>query len=712
MAAERTEVPVLKLKIAEALSKDVGRGIARMGPEDLERLQLAVGDLVEIVGKRATVCKAMPAHKELRGQSRIQVDGLVRENAGAGLDEFVKVRKTACRPAERVVLDPANVRPSERDLNYIGSLLDGLPVQEGDRIRAALFGSRWADFKVGATTPKGVVLINPTTRLVIGNPQQAAETASRSTSYEDIGGLRPQLQRIREMIELPLRYPEVFEQLGIDAPKGVLLHGPPGCGKTLIARAIAHETEANFYSISGPEIIHKFYGESEAHLRKIFEEAARKGPSIIFLDEIDAIAPRRENTVGEVEKRVVAQLLALMDGLSKRQQLIVIAATNLPNLLDPALRRPGRFDREIAIPIPDRTGREEILSVHSRGMPLSADVDMRHMAAITHGFVGADLEALCREAAMICLRRIMPDIDFALARIPYEQLTKLEVGKEDFIDALREVEPSATREVFVEVPDVHWEDVGGLDQVKQRLIEAVEWPLQHAELFAEAGIRPPKGILLTGPPGCGKTMLAKAIANESQVNFISVKGPALLSKYIGESERGVRDMFRKAKQAAPCIIFFDEVDALVPARGAGGGDSHVADRVLSQFLTELDGVEELKGVLMLGATNRQDMLDPAILRPGRFDQIVEIPLPDEQGRRQIFEVHLRHKPLAPGIDIGKLAAATEEFSGAEIQGVCVAAALSAVRRAVAAKIAKPEAAVVVLIEASDLEAELEEARRR
>jgi transitional endoplasmic reticulum ATPase len=711
MAAERKEVPVLKLKIAEALSKDVGRGIARMGPEDLEKLQLAVGDLVEIVGKRGTVCKAMPAHKELRGQSRIQVDGLVRENAGAGLDEFVQVRKTACRPAERVVLDPANVRPAERDLNYIGSLLDGLPVQEGDRIRAALFGSRWADFKVGATTPKGAVLINPTTRLVIGNPQQAAETASRSTSYEDIGGLKPQLQRIREMIELPLRYPEVFEQLGIDAPKGVLLHGPPGCGKTLIARAIAHETEANFYSISGPEVIHKFYGESEAHLRKIFEEAARKGPSIIFLDEIDAIAPRRENTVGEVEKRVVAQLLALMDGLQKRQQLIVIAATNLPNLLDPALRRPGRFDREIAIPIPDRIGREEILSVHSRGMPLADDVGMRHLAEITHGFVGADLEALCREAAMICLRRIMPDIDFALARIPYEQLAKLEVGKEDFLDALREVEPSATREVFVEVPDVHWEDVGGLDQVKQRLIEAVEWPLQYAELFAEAGIRPPKGILLTGPPGCGKTMLAKAIANESQVNFISVKGPALLSKYIGESERGVRDMFRKAKQAAPCIIFFDEVDALVPARGSGGGDSHVADRVLSQFLSELDGVEELKGVLMLGATNRPDMLDPAILRPGRFDQIVEIPLPDEQGRRQIFEVHLRNKPLAPGIDLGSLAAATEEFSGAEIQGICVRAALSAVRRAVASKIEKPAAAVVVVIEASDLEAELEEARR-
>jgi transitional endoplasmic reticulum ATPase len=703
---------VLKLKVSEALSKDVGRGIARMGPEDLEKLRLAVGDLVEIAGKRATVCKAMPAHKELRGQSRIQVDGLVRENAGAGLDEFVEVRRTVCRPAERVVLEAANVRPAERDLNYIGSLLDGLPVLEGDRIRAALFGSRWADFKVGATAPKGPVLINPTTRLVIGNPQQAAESASRSTSYEDIGGLKPQLQRIREMIELPLRYPEVFEQLGIDAPKGVLLTGPPGCGKTLIARAIAHETEANFYSISGPEVIHKFYGESEAHLRKIFEEAARKGPSIIFLDEIDAIAPRRENTVGEVEKRVVAQLLALMDGLQKRRQLIVIAATNLPNLLDPALRRPGRFDREISIPIPDRSGREEILGVHSRGMPLAADVEISRLAEITHGYVGADLEALCREAAMICLRRIMPEIDFALARIPYEQLAKLEVGKEDFLDALREVEPSAMREVFVEVPDVRWEDVGGLEPVKQRLVEAVEWPLQHAELFERGGIRPPKGILLTGPPGCGKTMLAKAIANESRVNFISVKGPALLSKYIGESERGVRDMFRKAKQAAPCIIFFDEIDALVPARGAGGSDSHVADRVLSQFLSELDGVEELKGVLMLGATNRPDMLDPAILRPGRFDQIVAIPLPDESSRRQIFTVHLRNKPLAPGIDLDGLAAATEEFSGAEIQGVCARAALGAVRRAVAAKMEKPEAAAVVELTPDDLKTELEEARRR
>ena len=706
----RGEVPALKLKVTEALSQDVGRGIARMGPEDLERLQLAIGDTVEVEGKRPTVCKVMPAHKENRGQSRIQIDGLVRENAGTGLDEFVMVRKIACRPADRVVLAPATVRPSERDMDYIGNLLDGLPVQAGTRIRATLFGGRWADFRVESTVPKGPVLINPTTQLVIGGTQPMEEGAARSTSYEDIGGLKPQLQRIREMIELPLRYPEVFERLGIGAPKGVLLHGPPGCGKTLIARAIAHETEANFYAVSGPEIIHKFYGESEAHLRKIFEEATQKGPSIIFLDEIDAIAPRRENVVGEVEKRVVAQLLALMDGLAKRKQLIVIAATNLPNLLDPALRRPGRFDREIAIPIPDRYGREEILSVHSRGMPLAEDVAMGHVAEITHGFVGADLEALCREAAMLCLRRIMPDIDFAMARIPYEQLAKLEIRMEDFMDALREVEPSATREVFVEVPNVRWEDVGGLSQVKQQLLEAVEWPLQYADLFTKACIRPPKGILLVGPPGCGKTMLAKAIATESQVNFISVKGPALISKYVGDSEKGVRDMFRKAKQAAPCIIFFDEIDAMVPARSAGGSDAHVAERVLSQFLTELDGVEELKGVLLLGATNRMDMLDPAILRPGRFDEIVDIPLPDEESRRLIFEVHLRDKPLAPGISTSQLAADTDGFSGADIQGLCTRAALRAVRRAVVHRIAHPGDEAEVIVGPDDIDAALKEAR--
>ncbi len=677
---EKSEDLTLKLKVTEALSKDVGRAFARIGPEDMEKLQVAIGDIVRVAGKRDTVCKAMPAYKELRDQSRIQLDGLTRENAGVGLDEFVMVCKITSRPAGRVVLAPTNITPAERDLKYIGGLLDGLPVQEGDRIRATLFGSRSADFKVESTTPRGPVLINPATQLVIGKTRK--EEGARAVSYEDIGGLKLQLQRIREMIELPLRYPEVFERLGIDAPKGVLLHGPPGCGKTLIARAIAHETEANFFSVSGPEVVHKFYGESEAHLRRIFEEATQKSPSIVFLDEIDAIAPRREQVVGDVEKRIVAQLLALMDGLTKRQNVIVIAATNIPNVLDPALRRPGRFDREISIPIPDRNGRLEILEIHSRGMPLAQDVDMTHLAEITHGFVGADLEALCREAAMICLRHIIPDIDFGLTSIPYEQLTKLEVHMDDFLAALREIEPSAIREVFVEVPDVRWQDVAGLTAIKKCLVEAVEWPLRYPHLFEQAGIRPPKGILLSGPPGCGKTLLAKAIANESGVNFISMKGPALLSKYVGESERGVREVFHKARQAAPCIVFFDEIDALVPVRSSSSSDSHVAERVLSQFLAEFDGIEELKGVLVLGATNRLDMLDPAVLRPGRFGEIVEIPMPDEKERREIFEVHLRNKPLTAEIDSGELAARTEGFSGADIAAVCHKAALDAVRREV------------------------------
>jgi transitional endoplasmic reticulum ATPase len=671
---------VLKLKVTEALSKDVGRAFARMGPEDLQKLRVAIGDIVEISGKRKTVCKAMPAYKEIRGQSRIQLDGLIRENARAGLDESVMVQKTTCLPAKTIQLAPINITPAARDLKYIGSLLDGIPTTEGDRIRATLFGSRSADFKVESTTPKGPVLINPTTQLMIGKVRE--EEPGRVLSYEDIGGLKPQLQRIREMIELPLRYPEVFKRLGIDAPKGVLLHGPPGCGKTLIARAIAHETEANFFSVNGPEVIHKFYGESEAHLRKIFEDATLKGPSIVFLDEIDAIAPIREKVIGDVEKRVVAQLLALMDGLTKRQNVIVIAATNIPNALDPAMRRPGRFDREISIPIPDRNGRLEVLEIHSRGMPLAQDVDMTHLADITHGFVGADLEALCREAAMVCLRGIMPDIDFALTQIPYEQLAKLEVHMDDFLASLREVEPSAIREVFVEVPDVRWQDVGGLEEVKTHLIEAVQWPLKYPHLFEEAGIKPTKGILISGSPGCGKTLLAKAIANESGVNFISVKGPALLSKYVGESERGVREVFRKARQAAPCIIFFDEIDALVPVRSGGSSDSHVAERVLSQFLSEVDGIEELKGVLVLGATNRLDMLDPAALRPGRFDEVVEIPIPNEDDRKEIFEIHLRNKPLSPGIVLDDLVSKTDGFSGADIAGACHKAALTALRRVV------------------------------
>ena len=673
----------LRLRVAEAMSKDAGRAYARISPEDIERLGIALGDIVEVAGKRKTVCKVMPAHLEFRGKSSVQMDGVSRANAGAGLDELATFRKISCRTADHVVLAPVNVTPSDRDLDYIGGLLDGIPVVEGDRVRATLFGGRWADFKVHSTSPKGAVLIAPGTQLTIGEPSPERAAAARSVSYEDVGGLKPQLRRIREMIELPLRHPEIFERLGIDAPKGVLLYGPPGCGKTLIARAIAQETEASFFSVTGPEVVHKFYGESEAKLRKIFEDAARKAPSIIFIDEIDAIAPQRERVLGEVEKRIVAQLLALMDGLNRRQNVIVIAATNIPNALDPALRRPGRFDRELAIPIPDRPGRLEMLEIHSRGMPLAQDVRLEHLADVTHGFVGADLEALCREAAMLSLRRFMPDVDFSASQFSYELLAKLEVTMEDFVEALRDVEPSAIREVFVEVPNVRWNDIGGLEAVKQRLRESVEWPLKYRELFAEARIEPARGILLVGPPGCGKTLLAKALASESGVNFLSVKGPELLSKYVGESERALRDVFRKARQAAPAILFFDELDALASTRGAALSSDAVAERVLSQFLTELDGIEELKGVLVLGATNRLDRLDPALLRPGRFDEIVEIGAPDQAERAMIAAVHLRGKPLAPEVNIEEVAARTDGYSGAEISSLCRKAGLNAVRRAVA-----------------------------
>jgi transitional endoplasmic reticulum ATPase len=704
----KKETEGMKMKVTEALGKDMGRAFARMGPEDMDKLQLSIGDFVEVEGKRKTVCKVMPAYKEHRGQSRVQLDGITRVNAAAGIDESVQVRKVNFRHADRVVLSPINMAPAARDLKYIGSLLDGIPVVEGDRIRATLFGSRPVDFKVGKVAPAGTVLISPVTQLEIGKGGE--EETVRSVSYEDIGGLKPQLRRIREMIELPLRYPEAFKRLGIDPPKGVLLLGPPGCGKTLIARSIAHETDASFFSVNGPEVVHKFYGESEAHLRKIFEEAGRKEPSIIFIDEIDAIAPKREKVVGDVEKRVVAQLLGLMDGLNRRQNIIVIAATNIPNALDPALRRPGRFDREITISIPDRNGRLEILEIHSRGMPLSKEVDLLHLADITHGFVGADLEALCREAAMICLRRIMPDIDFALNNIPYEQLARLEVLMDDFIGALREVEPSAIREVFVEVPDVRWKDVGGLGSIKERLVEAVEWPLKFGHLFQSAGTTPSKGILISGMPGCGKTLLAKAVANESGVNFISVKGPALLSMYVGESEAGIREIFRKARQAAPCILFFDEIDALVPSRSAGSSDSHVSERVLSQFLAEMDGIEELKGVLVMAATNRPDMIDQAILRPGRFDEVVEILLPEAKDRREIFEIHLRGKPLGPDINMDNLASKADGLTGADIAFICRRAALSAIRRIVHSEVEGKMTDMIILL--SDMDKAFEEFENR
>ncbi|OHB93127.1 MAG: AAA family ATPase [Planctomycetes bacterium RIFCSPHIGHO2_12_FULL_52_36] len=674
----------LSLKVAEAMNKDVGRGIARIDPADMQYLEAEIGDVVEIVGKRRTVARLMPTFKEERGKSRIQIDGLVRGNAQVSLDEKVTLRKVPWQPAEKVVLAPVTPGMMDKDSRYIGTLLDGLPLVEGDRIRATLFGARYNEFLVESTLPKDVVIIKPTTSLKIAETLPT-KPARLKVSYEDVGGLEKEIQRIREMIELPLKYPQVFERLGIDPPKGVLLCGPPGCGKTLIARAVANETDASFFSINGPEIIHKFYGESEARLREIFEEARRNTPAIIFLDEVDAIAPKREQVLGEVEKRVVAQLLALMDGLKDRGQVIVIAATNIPHSLDPALRRPGRFDREITIPIPDKKARLRVLEIHSRGMPLAEDVDLTKLAEITHGFVGADLQALCREAAMSCLRQVMPEIDFQKAHIPTETLLSLKVGMEHFLQALKEIEPTAIREVFVEVPDVGWGDVGGLEEVKRQLQEAVEWPLRYEKLFERARLTPPKGILLTGPPGTGKTLLAKALAREGKVNFISIKGPALLSKYVGESERAIRDIFRKARQASPCILFFDEIDAIAPRRGAGGMDSGVAERVISQLLTELDGIEELKGVLILGATNRADIIDPALLRAGRFDATIEIPFPDREARLKILQVHTRDKPITKEVGLGELVEQTEGWSGADIELLCRKATMIAIRNLIEKK---------------------------
>jgi len=675
----------LILKVAEARPRDVGRGIARMDPEDLEKLGCEVGDVVGISGKRETAAKVMPAYMEDRGKGIVQIDGIIRENAQVGLDEKLSIEKASYKPAERITLSPITIsglRGEEKDTQYIGRLLEGLPLVAGDRVRATLFGSRPCDFKVLNTVPKKeIVLIQPatTTRMEV---KEGQERRGIKVSYEDIGGLGKQIQRIREMIELPLRYPQVFDRLGVEAPKGVLLHGPPGCGKTLIARAVANETDAYFTSISGPEVMAKYYGESEARLRSIFEDAQANAPAIVFIDELDAIAPKREEMGGEkqVERRVVAQLLALLDGLEARGQVIIIGATNIPNVLDPALRRPGRFDRELVIPIPDKNARLEILQIYTRGMPLAEDVNLEKLAEITHGFVGADLEALAREAAMVALRKILPKVDFELADIPYETLLELQVTIDNFMEALKEIEPSAIREVFIEVPDVKWEDVGGLEDIKKQLMETIEWPLKYPELFTKANTMPPKGVLLYGAPGTGKTLVAKAVANESGVNFISVKGPALISKYLGESEHGIREIFKKARQAAPTIIFFDEIDSLVPIRGIGGGDStHTTERVISQFLTELDGIEELKGVVVLGATNRFDMIDPAILRPGRFDLLLELPIPDEATRLKIFKIHTKGKPLDKDVDLELFAKTSDKYTGAEIEAVARKASMLAIR---------------------------------
>ena len=678
--AQMTEKLILKVK--ESLSKDVGRAIARIDPENMTLLKLKIGDIVEIEGKKKTPVRIMPCYIEDRGQSIIQIDGLIRENSQCSIDEKVVINTIRYELASMVTLLPLTFSSGlqEKDTKYIGSLVEGQPVVTGNRIRATLFGSKSYDFKVVDTSPKGVVLINKNTTISMEEDTQKLNGPIR-ISYEDIGGLGSQIQRIREMIELPLRYPQVFERLGIEPPKGVFLYGPPGTGKTLIARAVAHETDAYFTHISGPEIIGKFYGESEERLRGVFKDAKKHAPSIIFIDEIDAIAPKREDMGGEkqVERRVVAQLLSLLDGLESRGQVIVIGATNIPNTIDPALRRPGRFDREISVSIPDKNGRLEILQIHTRGLPLADDVSLEELSFITHGYVGADLESLAREAAMVALRKILPKIDFEMAEIPYETLMSLQIVMDNFHEAMKEIEPSVLREVFVEVPNVRWDHVGGLENIKEELKEAVEWPLKYAELFKVTNTKPSKGILLYGKPGTGKTLLAKAVANESGVNFLYVKGPELINRYVGESERGVREIFRKARQATPVILFLDEIDSLVPKRGAGSSDSQVTERVISQILTEMDGIEELKGVLVLAATNRKDLIDPALLRSGRFDLILEMPIPDEQTRKQIFKVHTTNMVTDPDVDFTMMARETEAMVGADIEFICRKASLFAIR---------------------------------
>ena len=718
----------LQLVVVEGFQ--VGRGVARLDPVDITRLGCQAGDTVLITGQRTTAAKVVPSSIAERGQQSIQMDSQVRQNCASGLGERVTVRKARVQQAEKVTLLPltGGAPVQESDLQYIARYLIGLPVTIGDLLRVGTPGSAPREFLIISTTPttpsysvhKRVTgeldaLIPPqpqpgsdveavvvqTGTVVRAQARGAARTGGLGrVSYEDIGGLGKELQRIREMIELPLKYPAVFDRLGVEPPKGVLLYGPPGTGKTLIARVVASETNAAFFVINGPEIMNKFYGESESRLRSVFQDAQRRAPSIIFIDELDALAPKRAETGGEVERRIVGQLLALMDGMASRGQVVLIGATNQPNALDPAMRRPGRFDREISLRVPDVRGRTEILQIHSKDAALANDVDFARLAQLTPGFVGADLESLCREAAMVALRRVLPHIDYEKGYIPYETLVNLNITMADFQVALREVEPSTTREVYVEVSETTWDDVGGLGKVKALLTEGVEWPLRYPEIYAHARVEPPRGVLLSGPPGSGKTLIARALANQCEASFISIKGPELLSKWVGESEKGVREVFRRAKQAAPCIVFFDEIDALAPRRG-GDIDGHVGDRVIAQLLTEMDGVEGREGVIVVAATNRPELIDTALLRPGRFDLVVELGFPNEDERRAIFFIHTKGRPLAPDITMEELASLTEGRSGADIEAICRRAGLLALREWIAPRLASSRVQVTEEFESDD-----------
>ncbi|MBM2851457.1 MAG: ATPase [Candidatus Nitrosotenuis sp.] len=667
------------LKIDEISQRHVGKGIAVIDPKLVKDNKWQSGQIVELLANKKTHAKIWPGPAEDFGTGIIRIDGLTRHNIDAGIGEKVSVKIVNAVEAEQIVLSPIEKITIGGLQEYMSSLYEGHVFTTGDTIIVNTQLGGKTQLVVTGTIPSKPVIVTDSTEFKLGSMTKAVDNSIPRITYDDLGGLRKEVLKIREMVELPMRHPELFEKLGIEAPKGVLLYGPPGTGKTLLAKAVAGETNAHFTSISGPEIFGKYYGESEERLRDVFKQAEENTPSIIFIDEIDSIAPKRDEVSGEVEKRIVSQLLTLMDGMKARGKVVVIAATNRPDSIDPALRRPGRFDREIEIGIPDEEGRLEILNIHTRGMPVEEKVNLKQIARVTHGFVGADLEVLAKEAAMRSLRKILPEIDLSQDKISSEILQKIKITDEDFKDALKEVKPSALREVLVEIPNVTWDDVGGLESLKEELREAIEWPLKHKEAFAYVDVAAPKGILLHGPPGTGKTLIAKAIAKMTESNFISVKGPELLSKWVGESEKGVREIFRKARQAAPCIIFFDEIDALVPTR-SGMDSSHVSENVVSQILTEIDGLEELNDVLVIGATNRLDIVDSALLRPGRFDRIIEVPKPDAKGRKHIFEIHTKKKPLESDVNLAKVVDMTNGYSGAEIAAVCDRAAFSALKR--------------------------------